>query len=146
MPAFTIRQIDHIVLRVADLRRSLAFYEQVLGCPVRRRRDDLGMIHLGVGASLIDLVAVDGPLGRQGGVGPGPVGRNLDHFCLSIEPFDEASLTQYLASAGVKVDPVEVRYGAQGEGRSLYCYDPDGNRVELKGVVAQAGAVARESA
>ncbi|EKT4449932.1 VOC family protein, partial [Pseudomonas putida] len=60
------------------------------------------------------------------------------HFCLRIEPFDEAALTAYLEAAGVKVEPAEKRYGAEGEGLSLYCYDPDGNQVELKGPVAEA--------
>ncbi|HDS1813888.1 TPA: VOC family protein, partial [Pseudomonas putida] len=55
-----------------------------------------------------------------------------------IEPFDEAALTAYLEAAGVKVEPAEKRYGAEGEGLSLYCYDPDGNQVELKGPVAEA--------
>ncbi len=69
MPAFRILHIDHVVLRVADLQRSLAFYRDVLGCPVRRRRESLGMIHLAAGSSLIDLVSLQGPLGRQGGRG-----------------------------------------------------------------------------
>ncbi|KXG80455.1 VOC family protein [Pseudomonas mosselii] len=131
MPAFTILHIDHLVLRVGDLQRSLAFYHELLGCPVRKRRDSLGMIHLGAGDGLIDLVAVDGPL-------PGPSGHNVDHFCLRIEPFDEPSLSARLREAGVRVEAAEKRYGAEGEGVSLYCYDPDGNRVELKGPPIQA--------
>lgn len=47
MKNFTIQRIDHIVLRVKDLERSLAFYTSVLGCELRKRRDDLGMLHLG---------------------------------------------------------------------------------------------------
>ncbi|MDH0301543.1 MULTISPECIES: VOC family protein [unclassified Pseudomonas] len=133
MPAFVIQQIDHIVLRVRDLERSLAFYQGLLGCPVRKRREDLGMVHLGAGAGLIDLVWLDGPLGRQGGAGPGESGHNLDHFCLRIAPFDEQALTTHLLEAGVRVEAAQKRYGAEGEGLSLYCFDPDGNRVELKG-------------
>jgi catechol 2,3-dioxygenase-like lactoylglutathione lyase family enzyme len=133
MPAFNILRLDHVVLRVADLERSLAFYQTVLGCPLRRRREDLGMLHLAAGDCMIDLVAVDGPLGRQGGAGPGAEGRNVDHLCLRIEPFDEQALLAYLTAAGVKAEPAEPRFGAQGEGLSLYCFDPDGNRVELKG-------------
>ncbi|PYC16985.1 VOC family protein [Pseudomonas mosselii] len=138
MPAFTILHIDHLVLRVGDLERSLAFYHELLGCPVRKRRDSLGMIHLGAGDGLIDLVAVDGPLGRQGGEHPGPTGHNVDHFCLRVEPFDESALSTLLRDAGVRVEAAEKRYGAEGEGISLYCYDPDGNRVELKGPPIQA--------
>ncbi|MFK3776105.1 VOC family protein [Pseudomonas sp. NPDC089406] len=132
-PAFHVLHIDHVVLRVANLQRSLVFYEQLLGCAVRRRREDLGMLHLAAGSSLIDLVAIDGPLGRQGGAAPGREGHNLDHLCLRIEPFDEPALRAYLQAAGVQVEPAEQRYGADGEGLSVYCLDPDGNRVELKG-------------
>ena len=64
MRNFTIQHIDHIVLRVKDIERSLAFYTSVLGCELKKRRDDLGMLHLSTGVSMIDLVAVDGPLGR----------------------------------------------------------------------------------
>lgn len=74
MKNFTIQRIDHIVLRVKNLERSLAFYTSVLGCELKKRRDDLGMLHLGTGVSMIDLVAVDGPLGRQGGPAAGKQG------------------------------------------------------------------------
>lgn len=135
-----ILHIDHIVLRVSDLPRSLAFYRDVLGCPVSRERESLGMIHLAAGSSMIDLVAVDGPLGLKGGPAPGRQGHNLDHLCLRVEPFDEQALSDYLQGAGVRVEPAEKRYGAEGEGLSLYCFDPDGNRVELKGPSVAASA------
>ncbi len=144
MPDFTILHIDHIVLRVSDLERSLAFYRDVLGCPVNRRREDLGMIHLSAGSHLIDLVAVDGPLGSKGGPAPGRQGHNLDHLCLRIEPFDAQTLADYLGAAKVRVEPAETRYGAEGEGLSLYCFDPDGNRVELKGPSATSNTVRPE--
>ncbi|MCO7513887.1 VOC family protein [Pseudomonas guariconensis] len=133
MRPFTIQRIDHVVLRVSDLARSVAFYRDLLGCQVSRQRDDLGMIHLAAGTAMIDLVALDGPLGRRGGRAAAREGRNVDHFCLRIEPFDEAALVGYLNAAGVVVEPAEKRYGAEGEGLSLYCFDPDGNQVELKG-------------
>ncbi|AVD82990.1 VOC family virulence protein [Pseudomonas sp. SWI6] len=135
MRPFAIAHIDHLVLRVTDLARSVAFYRDVLGCRVSREREDLGMVHLATGSAMIDLVTLDGPLGKPGGAGPGPQGRNLHHFCLRIEPFDEQALTAYLLEQGIRVEPAERRYGAEGEGLSLYCYDPDGNQVELKGPV-----------
>lgn len=67
MRSFSIQRIDHVVLRVQDIEHSLAFYTSVLGCDVKKRRDDLGMIHLSAGTSMIDLVDVNGPIGRQGG-------------------------------------------------------------------------------
>ncbi|MNC73272.1 hypothetical protein D3C75_1244440 [compost metagenome] len=72
-------------------------------------REDLGMVHLATGTAMIDLVTLDGPLGQPGGAAPGAEGRNLHHFCLRIEPFDEAALTAYLLAAGVKVEPAEKR-------------------------------------
>lgn len=130
---FDVRSLDHVVLRVRDLDRSEAFYRELLGCEVARRRDDLGLRHLRAGASMIDLVAVDGKLGRGGGPA-GAQGRNLDHLCLRIEPFDEAAIATHLASHGVVPQgPAAINFGAEGDGLSLYFDDPDGNTVELKG-------------
>jgi catechol 2,3-dioxygenase-like lactoylglutathione lyase family enzyme len=81
----------------------------------------------------VDLVPVDGKLGRMGGAAPGKEGRNVDHFCFRVEDFDAAALTAELAAAGVAAGPVESRYGAEGEGPSIYVNDPEGNTVELKG-------------
>lgn len=128
-----IRDIDHLVLRVVDLDAMIRFYCGVLGCSVEKRQDDLGLIQLRAGHSLIDLVPVDGKLGRAGGAAPGKEGRNLDHFCFRIDPFDENAIRRHLASVGVVAGKVESRYGAQGEGPSIYVSDPEGNTVELKG-------------
>ena len=128
-----IRDLDHLVLRVADLEPMLRFYVDALGCTLERRRDDLGLVQLRAGRALIDLVPVDGPLGRAGGAPPGREGRNLDHFCLRVEPFDEAALRAHLAAHGVAAGALERRYGAEGEGPSIYVADPEGNVVELKG-------------
>jgi hypothetical protein len=78
-------------------------------------------------------VPIDGKLGRAGGAAPGPEGRNLDHFCFRIEPFDEAAIRSHLQEHGVSAGPVESRYGAEGPGPSMYLTDPEGNVVELKG-------------
>ncbi len=138
MPGFRPRDIDHLVLRVVDIDAMLAFYIDVLGCTLERRNDRIGLIQLRAGRSLIDLVPVDGELGRQGGAAPGAQGRNLDHFCLRIEPFDEAAIRAELARQGMKAGPVETRYGAEGAGPSIYLDDPEGNVVELKGPPASA--------
>jgi len=128
-----IREIDHLVLRVVDLDRMLRFYCGVLGCSVERRQDDIGLVQLRAGRSLIDLVPIDGTLGRAGGAAPGREGRNLDHLCVRVEPFDEAGIRRHLRLNGVEAGPVASRYGAEGEGPSLYVSDPEGNVVELKG-------------
>ena len=128
-----IREIDHIVLRVLDLDAMLHFYCDVLGCTVERRQDEIGLVQLRAGRSLVDLVPVDGKLGRMGGAAPGAQGRNVDHICFRVEPFDEADIRQQLDGAGVAAGSVESRYGAEGEGPSLYLSDPEGNMIELKG-------------
>jgi catechol 2,3-dioxygenase-like lactoylglutathione lyase family enzyme len=129
----TPRDIDHLVLRVADLEAMLAFYTGVLGCSVERRDDAIGLVQLRAGRSLIDLVPVGSRLGRAGGAAPGREGRNLDHFCLRVDPFDEAAIRRDLAAAGVAAGPTERRFGAEGAGPSIYIADPEGNTVELKG-------------
>jgi len=128
-----IREIDHLVLRVTDLEAMLRFYCEALGCAVERRQEEISLTQLRAGRSLIDFVTVDGALGRQGGAAPGPEGRNLDHLCLRVEPFDADAISAHLSQFGVASGEVASRYGAEGEGPSIYVNDPEGNVVELKG-------------
>ena len=128
-----ISGFDHIVLRVRDKQAMLGFYVGVLGLSVDRDRPELGLTHVRAGAQMIDLITLDGPLGKLGGAGPAREGRNLDHFALQVRPFDEAAIRAHLATHGVKVVEEGQRYGADGEGFSLYVRDPEGNTVVLKG-------------
>lgn len=131
---FSVQRIDHVVFRVRDLPRSIAFYQSVLGCEVVRQREHLGLVHLRAGASMIDLVGVDGALGARGGDAPGEGARNVDHLCLRVEPFDEAGIVAHLHRHGLApLGAAEVNFGAEGDGLSLYFADPDGNVIELKG-------------
>jgi glyoxylase I family protein len=125
--------IDHVVFRVTDLARSLAFYRDALGLPVERVQEAIGLWQLRAGRALIDLVPISGKLGAAGGAPPGDEGRNVDHVCLRIDPFDEADLRAHLARCGVAAGPTEARSGAEGVGPSIYITDPDGNVIELKG-------------
>lgn len=133
MSIFRVQHIDHVVLRAADMERSVDFYTQVLGGAIKKRNEQYGMIHLGAGSSMIDLVDVNGPLGAMGGGAPGKERRNVDHFCLRVEPFDEQEILAHLQAFGIVADKAVTRYGAEGVGLSIYCFDPDGNQVELKG-------------
>lgn len=132
-PPFTMRGIDHVVLRVVDLPRMLAFYHDVLGCTDEREQAAIGLYQLRAGASLIDLVTVDGKLGARGGPAPGTDGHNVDHVAIAIEPFDETALHAHLAAHGIEIIEEGMRYGAEGDGPSIYVRDPEGNIVELKG-------------
>ena len=121
---FEILGIDHVVLRVADLERAIAFYEGVLGAKVERRSESFGLVQLRAGRSLIDLIKAS-ETDREGA--------NMDHFALRIEPFDEAAIRALLKAHGIEAGELKKRYGADGDGPSLYIQDPDGNTVELKG-------------
>jgi catechol 2,3-dioxygenase-like lactoylglutathione lyase family enzyme len=129
----SIREIDHVVLRVRDIDAMRRFYCDVLGATHVAYRPEFGMSHLKAGNAMIDLVLVDGPLGKPGGAAPGKEGRNMDHFCLRVEPFDQDAIVAHLKRHGIEVGEIRRRYGAQGNGISIYVSDPEGNTVELKG-------------
>jgi glyoxylase I family protein len=128
-----IGEIDHVVLRAIDMDAMQRFYCEVLGCHEERRQDRIGLVQLRAGGSLIDLVAVDGTLGHHGGAAPGREGHNMDHLCLRVVDYDEAAILEHLKAHGVRIGESGSRYGAQGEGPSIYLYDPQGNMIELKG-------------
>jgi glyoxylase I family protein len=127
-----ITGIDHVVIRARDLARLMVFYRDALGCRVEWERPDLGLVHLRVGASLIDLVDIAGPLGDGGGA-PAASTRNMDHLCLRAEPFEPEAIARRVVAAGGWAEPAKRRYGAEGFGPSVYLADPEGNRIEIKG-------------
>jgi catechol 2,3-dioxygenase-like lactoylglutathione lyase family enzyme len=125
-PLVRIVEMDHIVLRCADVETTLAWYTDVLGMAGVRvaewRRGEVPFPSVRVApGTIIDLV---GGLSEADGDG------RLDHFCLVVEPTDLSGL----AASGA-LDVIEgpvTRYGARGNGRSLYVRDPDGAVVELR--------------
>ena len=125
--------LDHVVLRCRNLEEMLHFYVEVLGCCVARSNKPLGLIHLKAGTALIDLVDVNGELGRAGGTPPSRDGHNMDHFCLRIEPFEPQGLRERFRRHGIELSEIHNNYGAEGYGWAFYLSDPEGNRVELKG-------------
>ncbi len=128
----TIRAIDHVVFRVVDLARMTRFYTEVLGARLEKRQEAIGLIQLRIGDALIDLVPVDGELGRMGGAAPGREARNVDHVCFRVLPWDGPAILAELAGHGIEAEIVS-RYGAEGDGPSIYLSDPEGNALELKG-------------
>src|SRR5215831_11410202 len=104
---FEIKHIDHLVIRVRNLQAMLDFYVNTIGCSMEKIQEDLGLYQLRAGNSLIDFIPVDGPLGKLGGAPPGAEGRNLDHFCLRIEPFDGDQILEYFRSRGIEPGKVE---------------------------------------
>ena len=131
---FKLAGLDHVVLRVPDMGRALAFYRDVLGAQIERTLERIGMVQLRVGASIIDLVDLNGDwLKAAGAKAFTPDAVNVDHICIRIEPFDESVIEAYLKGHGVEIGEKGIRYGAQGDGPSIYIRDPFGTTVELKG-------------
>ncbi|MEQ9335421.1 VOC family protein [Thalassobaculum sp.] len=124
--------VDHVVIRARDIDAMLGFYRDVLGCPVAKHNAPLGLWHLDAGGSMIDLVDMAGKLGAAGGPPPGP-GRNVDHVAIRVEPFDAEAILAHFAAHGIAAEAPATRFGAEGDGPSIYLRDPEGNGVELKG-------------
>ena len=116
-----LRGIDHVVLRVRDIDVMRRFYCEVLGAEHVAYRPKFRMSHLRVGGAMIDLVE-----GERSGC-------NMDHLCLRVESFDQDKIVAFLKSRNVALGPIRDRFGAEGNGVSIYLTDPEGNTVELKG-------------
>jgi len=122
-PVVSVVGLDHIVLACNDVERTLAWYRDVLGLAEVRveqwRRGEVPFPSVRVDdRTIIDLLAGEPTDGR------------LDHFCLLVERVDLDALA---ASGAVEVvDGPATRFGAQGDGTSLYVRDPDGLVVELR--------------
>src|SRR3954447_12594858 len=117
MTAIRVTGLDHLVLSVGDVERSLAWYQGFLGLEGVRveewREGKAPFPSVRVDAStIIDFVPRHGDSGSVA---------NLDHLCLVVEPVDLSALGE----AG-------PRFGARGVGTSVYIQDPDGNTVELR--------------
>jgi glyoxylase I family protein len=131
---FTLTALDHVVLRVPDMERALAFYSRVLGATEERRVDAIGLVQLRVGKSMIDLVDVNAQWLKAQGAKPfTPDVRNVDHVCIRIDPFKETAIEAHLKDHGVAITERGARYGAEGSGPSVYFLDPFGTVIELKG-------------
>jgi glyoxylase I family protein len=124
----TVLGLDHLVLRVRDLAKSIDFYKRVLGARVERQLQTPRLVQLRIGESLLDLVP-----GGKGSAKKMHAGANLDHFALRVAPLDAEAITRRLAPFGITPGDVAERYGAEGYGPSIYFKDLDGNTVELKG-------------
>jgi catechol 2,3-dioxygenase-like lactoylglutathione lyase family enzyme len=131
-PPYDLKGLDHVVLLVTDMATARRFYCEVIGCTVDNELPQYGMLQLRAGAALIDLVDTSG---EEGAWARPPVvgGRNMDHVCLATSGFEVDALRAHLGANGVEIVEEGVRYGASGDGYSIYVRDPFGNQVELKG-------------
>ena len=123
--------MDHIVIVVTDVERSTAWYRDLLGLEVLRLEEwkdgsvPFPSVRINEG-TIIDIV---------GGL---PTGMNMHHLCLRVDPTDLAGLRES-GRFEVVEGPVR-RWGARGDGMSLYVSDPDGNMVELRHYGERSGA------
>ena len=142
-PVVRVTEMDHIAVRVKDVDASLRFYHEILGLETDRLEEyregkaPFPSVRLNDN-TIIDLFLVDGMTGAS--IEP----RNLDHYCIVVEPTDLNEVAAKLQDLGVALAPAnpfkpeEVggpftpRYGAKGNGTSLYIYDPDENILELR--------------
>ncbi len=138
---FEIQRLDHLVLRTRDIERLVTFYEG-LGCSIVRKLDTMSMCQMRAGDSMIDIVSIQEDSldpAAPDPAAPDPAagadqGRNLDHFAIRVEPFDESAILAYCEAHAIESQPMPMSLlGADGYGPAIYITDPDGNRVELKG-------------
>jgi glyoxylase I family protein len=127
------KQLDHVVLRCADIAASKRFYSDALGFPLDHANEEIGLYQYKVGNSMIDLVTLDGRLGQQGGAAVTQDDKNMDHFAITLAEYDEPAIIAHLQQFGIEPYGSRSRYGAEGRGISILITDPDGNTVELKG-------------
>lgn len=123
-----ITGVDHVVLRTKKIGEVLAFYRDKLGCPVERTIEPLGLYQLRAGSALVDVF--DTNVFTIAEAGPGE--SLYDHFCLSVTAASGEELCALLDASGVPHGDPAQRYGATGDGVSVYATDPDGRTVELK--------------
>jgi catechol 2,3-dioxygenase-like lactoylglutathione lyase family enzyme len=130
-----ITELDHIVLNVADIDRSLKFYTEVLGLQGERVEDfkagKVGFPSVRINEStIIDLFPATPSSGRA--VGAKSSG-NLNHFCLVVGGEDFSGVIEHLAAheIAIREGPVS-RWGARGRATSVYFLDPDDNEIEIR--------------
>jgi len=132
MTPFKLKAIDHVVIRATNARALVSFYVEAIGCKLAWDRPELGLTHLEAGDAMLDIVSIDGLLGKNGVALAAGQGRNVDHLCLRIAPFDFEAMRRHFEAFGVTIEPAQMRYGAKGRGLSIYLSDPEGNGIELK--------------
>lgn len=131
---FTVTAMDHIVLNVRDMERVLDFYINVLGLTGERleefRQGTVPFPSVRISPdTLIDLFPVAGGADDT----PAATPAVLNHFCLVIDKTDMARVVEHLERHGVTIlqGPV-TRWGAHGNGTSIYIHDPENRQVEIR--------------
>jgi len=135
MGKIKIIELDHIVLNVNDIDRSLAFYTDVLGLKGERveefRAGKVGFPSVRINdQTIIDLFPSKD---RTSKLASEKINGNLNHFCLVVGSKDFSEIVDYLQGNHVVIREGPVsRWGAQGRATSVYFLDPDGNEIEIR--------------
>lgn len=130
----SIKAMDHIVLNVQDMDRILDFYINVLGLPGERleefQKGEVPFPSVRVNAdTLIDLF----PIAEQGETTAGDQRAILNHFCMVIDKTDMAGVIAHLEQHGVAIaEGPATRWGAHGNATSIYFFDPEGRKIEIR--------------
>ena len=113
-PIGKVTQVNHVSIFVPDVKKSVAFYQDVLGLPLLTRQD--AGINLNAGSGFL-------------GVYPAPAGGSgsINHVCFGMENFDADAVLKMLTDRGIKAN-IRMR----GETKELYFTDADGVRVQLQ--------------
>jgi glyoxylase I family protein len=135
MGKIKITGLDHIVLNVGDIERSLHFYTEVLGLE-GERLDEFRAGKVSFPSVRINRQTIIDLFPRKEGVAQpatAKANRNLNHFCLVVGAEDFSGIVDYLNANHVEIHQGPVsRWGAQGRATSVYFSDPDGNEVEIR--------------
>ena len=136
MKRIRIQALDHIVLNVRDIDRSLSFYTETLGLQPERL-DEFKAGKVGFPSvritddTVIDLFPIKGP--AAGNISDEKFAGNLNHFCMVIGTDDFSGIVEYLKEKEIPIRAGPVsRWGARGRATSVYFLDPDGNEIELR--------------
>jgi len=135
MAPLKITELDHIVLNVCDIHRSLKFYSQVLGLTGERVEEfhagKVGFPSVRINdRTIIDLFPIEENTHKRTGE---KTDCNLNHLCLVVEPGDFTGVVDYLKDNQITIREGPVsRWGARGRATSVYFLDPDGNEIEVR--------------
>ena len=125
-----IRAIDHVVLTVRDIDRTLSFYQRALGMSPVSFGD--GRKALAFGDQKLNLHLAGREFEPKAAV---PTPGAIDLCLLTDEPLDD--FIAHLGRVGIAIElgPV-AKTGARHPLRSIYLRDPDGNLIEVANEVA----------
>ena len=137
MDRIRVTELDHIVLNVGDINRSLKFYTEDLGLqPERLEEFRSGKVRFPSVRINDDTIIDLFPIKDAGAEARQPSeknNRNLNHFCMVVGQEDFSGIVNYLTQRQISIREGPVsRWGARGRATSVYFLDPDGNEIEIR--------------